>query len=156
MGRITVSDNTIQVDPAKEVDPPADQDRLTTGARFYLDGDEIIVALGRTQAPEPMQLRKRPQATAVTTPTKATTGCSPSTRAASKRTSLRAGSTNTPLNLMDKKMEPFSFPGMDSGPKSAYVAEMYHLRSAIKQSTFITSRSSPSHLAQPRATTFMA
>ena len=25
------------------------KDRLTIGARFYLDGDQIIVALGRTQ-----------------------------------------------------------------------------------------------------------
>jgi hypothetical protein len=47
MGRITVSDNTIQVDPAKEIDPQIDKDRLNTGAHFYLDGDEMIVALER-------------------------------------------------------------------------------------------------------------
>ncbi len=53
MGRLTVSDNTIQVDPAKEDGPNEGADRLTTGAQFYLDGDQIIVAFGRAQALAP-------------------------------------------------------------------------------------------------------
>ncbi len=123
MGRITVSDNTIQVDPAKEVNPPADQDRLTTGARFYLDGDEIIVALGRTQAP------------GVDATSQAATGDSRDNPDESddRMFAIDAGGQQTYLTsrwfdehaaeFNGKKMEPFSFPGMDSGPKSAYIAD---------------------------------
>ena len=123
MGRITVSDNTIQVDPAKEIDPLADQERLTSGARFYLDGDEIIVALGRNPAPAPIQTCKKLQPAATAIPTKAMT----------RMFAIDAGGQQTYLTsrwfdehaaeFNGQKMEPFSFPGMDSGPRSAYVAE---------------------------------
>jgi hypothetical protein len=49
LGSITISDEaTIKVIPAKEVDPAAKTDPLTTGSRFYLDGDQIIVGISRT------------------------------------------------------------------------------------------------------------
>ena len=50
MGSLTVtSDNTILVRPAKQISPPAKDDLLTAGARFYLDGDQVIVGLGKTE-----------------------------------------------------------------------------------------------------------
>jgi hypothetical protein len=50
MGSLTVtSDNTILVRPAKQISPPAKDDLLTAGARFYLDGDQMIVGLGKTE-----------------------------------------------------------------------------------------------------------
>ena len=123
MGRITVSDNTIQVDPAKEIDPAVDQDRLTTGARFYLDGDEIIVALGRTPDPG-----------AGSTLQEVSGGSRGGSGESDDRMfAIDAGGQQTYLTsrwfdehaaeFNGKKMEPFSFPGMDSGPRSAYVAE---------------------------------
>lgn len=48
MGSITVtSDDAITVRPAKKLDPHAKDDRLTRGARFFLDGDQVLVALGK-------------------------------------------------------------------------------------------------------------
>ena len=47
MGSLTVtSDNTIEVHPAKEIEPEVNDDLLNKGARFFLDGDQVIVALG--------------------------------------------------------------------------------------------------------------
>lgn len=123
MGRLTVSDNTIEVDPAKEVDPREDKDRLTAGARFYLDGDQVIVALGRSLDP--------------------TTDSSPQGMAAGSHEdpgdsddrmfAIDAGGQQTYLTsrwfdehaaeFNGQKMAPFTFPGMDSGTESAYVAE---------------------------------
>jgi len=123
MGRITVSDNAIQVDPAKEIDPQSDQDRLTSGAYFYLDGDEIIVALGRSQDPG-----------ANSTSQVFSGGSSGNSGDSDDRMfAIDAGGQQTYLTsrwfdehaaeFNGKKMEPFSLPSMDSGPKSAYVAE---------------------------------
>jgi hypothetical protein len=122
MGRITVSDNTILVDPAKEIDPHADRDRLTTGARFYLDGDEIIVALGRAQDPGDSTSQEDPGGSHGN-----------SGESDDRMFAIDAGGKQTYLTsrwfdehaaeFNGKKMEPFSFPGMDSGPRSAYVAE---------------------------------
>ena len=123
MGRITVSDNTILVDPAKEIDPLADQDRLTTGARFYLDGDEIIVALGRNQD-------HAADSSAQGVAAERTGG---SGEDDTRMFAVDAGGQQTYLTsrwfdehaaeFNGQKMQPFSFPGMDSGPQSAYVAE---------------------------------
>ncbi|HEY1805321.1 MAG TPA: aspartyl protease family protein [Terracidiphilus sp.] len=123
MGRITVSDNAIQVDPAKEIDPPADQDRLTTGARFYLDGDEIIVALGRSQG-----------RAADSTSQEVPAGSPGDSNGSDDRMfAIDAGGQQTYLTsrwfdehaaeFNGQKMQPFSFPGMDSGTASAYIAE---------------------------------
>jgi hypothetical protein len=47
LGSLTITANaTIEVRPAKEVVPVEKEDRLTQGARFFLDGDQVIVALG--------------------------------------------------------------------------------------------------------------
>ena len=48
LGSLTITaDDTIAVRPAKVI--AADKDtRLTSGARFFLDGDQVVVALGKT------------------------------------------------------------------------------------------------------------
>ncbi len=46
LGSITVTDNIVEVQPVKQIDP-APGDLLTAGAPFYLDGDQIITSLGR-------------------------------------------------------------------------------------------------------------
>jgi hypothetical protein len=51
LGSLTVTaDDTILVHPAKQIDPVEKGDRLTNGARFFLDGDQIVVALTKTPA----------------------------------------------------------------------------------------------------------
>jgi Aspartyl protease len=47
MGSITVTDNIIQVQPAKQIQAATPADLLTAGAPFYLDGDQIIISLGK-------------------------------------------------------------------------------------------------------------
>ncbi len=76
MGSISVnSDNSILVRPAKQSGPLANGDLLTTGTRFYLDGDQVIVAIGTgQQQSSPFSAQ-------------ATIGCTPSTPAASRPTS---------------------------------------------------------------------
>lgn len=50
IGSLTITaDETIQVRPAKQIGTPAKDDLLTGGAPFYLDGDQVIVALRRVQ-----------------------------------------------------------------------------------------------------------
>jgi hypothetical protein len=50
IGSLTITaDETIQVRPAKQIGTPAKDDLLTDGAPFYLDGDQVIVALRRVQ-----------------------------------------------------------------------------------------------------------
>jgi hypothetical protein len=127
MGRLTVSDNTILVDPAKEIDPQEDKDRLTAGARFYLDGDQVIVALGRSLDP---------------TTDSSSQGVAAGSRGDAgenddRMFAIDAGGQQTYLTsrwfdehaaeFNGQKMEPFSIPGMDSGPGSAYVAETVSL-----------------------------
>ncbi len=123
MGRITVSDNAIEVDPAKEIDPKSDQERLTSGARFYLDGDEIIVAIGRSQ-----------HSSAGSNLQEASAGSQGDGDESDDRMfAIDAGGQQTYLTsrwfdehaaqFNGQKMEPFSFPGLDSGARSAYVAE---------------------------------
>jgi len=47
LGSLTITANaTIEVRPVTQIQPPAKDDRLTSGARFFLDGDRVIVALG--------------------------------------------------------------------------------------------------------------
>jgi hypothetical protein len=127
MGRLTVSDNTIQVDPAKEDGPNEGADRLTTGAQFYLDGDQVIVALGRTKDPA----HDLPaQAGSAGRPGGAT---GDSAESDDQMFSIDAGGQQTYLTsrwfnehaaeFNGKKMEPFTFPDTDSGPRSAYVAD---------------------------------
>ena len=50
LGSLTVTaDDTIAVHPSKQLAPDGKDDRLTNGARFFLDGDQIIVALGKAR-----------------------------------------------------------------------------------------------------------
>jgi hypothetical protein len=50
IGSLTITaDDTIQVRPARQIGTPAQDDLLTDGAPFYLDGDQVIVALRRVQ-----------------------------------------------------------------------------------------------------------
>jgi hypothetical protein len=47
LGSLTITaDATIKVRPAAQIEPPDKDDRLMRGARFFLDGDQVIVALG--------------------------------------------------------------------------------------------------------------
>jgi predicted aspartyl protease len=123
MGRLTVSDNTIQVDPAKEIDPQDDKNRLTAGARFYLDGDQVIVALGRSPAPDADSSSQ-----GVAAGSRGDAG-----ENEDRMFAIDAGGQQTYLTsrwfdehaaaFNGQKMVPFSIPGMDSGPESAYIAE---------------------------------
>jgi hypothetical protein len=122
MGRLTVSDNAIQVDPANEVDPQGDNDHLTGGARFYLDGDQVIVALGH-----------KPDAAADSSTQAAAGARSESGEEDDQMFVVDAGSQQSYLTsrwfekhvaeFNGQKMTPFSIPGMDSGAGSAYIAE---------------------------------
>ncbi len=48
LGSVTITaDDTIAVRPAKQIAQAEKEDLLTKGARFFLDGDQIIVALGK-------------------------------------------------------------------------------------------------------------
>ncbi len=50
IGSLTITaDDTIEVRPARQIGTPAKDDLLTDGAPFYLDGDQVIVALRRVQ-----------------------------------------------------------------------------------------------------------
>ena len=51
IGSLTVtSDNTVFIRPVKQIAPPASDDLLTGGTPFYLDGEQVIVSLGREPA----------------------------------------------------------------------------------------------------------
>ena len=120
MGRLTVSDNTIQVDPANEVDPQGDNDHLTAGARFYLDGDQVIVALER-----------KPDATVDSSSQEIAAGGGGSSERDDQMFVIDAGGQQSYLTsrwfdenaaeFKGQKITPLSIHGMDSG--SAYVAE---------------------------------
>ena len=123
MGRLTVSDNTIQVDPAKEIDQKEDKNRLTAGARFYFDGDQVIVALGRSPDPAADSSSQ-----GVAADSRVDAG-----ENEDRMFAIDAGGQQTYLTsrwfdehaaaFNGQKMEPFSIPGIDAGPGSAYVAE---------------------------------
>ena len=127
MGRLTVSDNTIQVDPATEDGSNEGADRLTTGAQFYLDGDQVIVALGRTQYPAPASPAQGISADRPGGITGVSLGSDDqmfAVDAGGQQTYLTSRWFNEhAAEFNGKKMVPFTFPGTDAGPPSAYVAE---------------------------------
>jgi hypothetical protein len=48
LGSVTITaDDTIAVRPAKQIEPAEKDDLLTKGACFFLDGDQILVAMGK-------------------------------------------------------------------------------------------------------------
>ena len=122
MGSLTVGDNTLQVRPVKEVEGSGSGDSLTTGARFYLDGDQIIVALGRTPDPVADSDSQDPSA-----------GSSDTGSDDARMFAIDAGGQQTYLTsryfdehaaeFNNQKMEMFSLPGMESAPQPAYIAE---------------------------------
>jgi hypothetical protein len=124
MGRLTISDNAIQVDPATEMETSIDHDHLKTGARFFLDGDRIIVALGN--APGPVANASSPDAAA------------PGAGGSDDRMfSIDAGGQQTYMTsryfdenaaeFNGQKTVMYSFPGEQSPPQPAYVAETVRL-----------------------------
>ncbi|MGP8187695.1 MAG: retropepsin-like aspartic protease [Terracidiphilus sp.] len=122
MGSLTVGDNAIEVRPAKEIAAGNADDRLTTGARFYLDGDRIIVALGRAQ-----------EAGADSAAQDASGGGGGQAANDDRMFEIDAGGQQTYLTsrwfdehaaeFNSQKMESVSFPGMGTEAQSAYVAE---------------------------------
>jgi hypothetical protein len=122
MGRLTVTDNAIQIDPSSEIEPSADDDRLKAGAQFFLDGDQIIVALGNALEPTPNLFSR---------------AASPGTQSESngddeRMYAIDAGGQQTYLtsrwfdehaaNFNRQKTVIFTFPGNQSS-QPAYVAE---------------------------------
>jgi hypothetical protein len=103
LGSLTITaDATVQVRPEKQIEPPAKDDRLTNGARFFLDGDQVIVALGDA---------KKERMFAVD--------------AAGQQTYLTARYYDEHSSEFNgQKMELFSLPGMQTlAPQPAYIAE---------------------------------
>jgi hypothetical protein len=123
MGRLTVSDNAIQVDPAAEIEPSVDNDRLKAGARFFLDGDQIIVALGGPSDPAANASSRDASAA----------GDSGPDGPDDWMFAIDAGSQQTYLTsrwfdehaaeFNGQKTQTFSFPGEQSPPQPAYMAE---------------------------------
>ena len=103
LGSLTVTaDSTIEVRPAVQVQHPDKDDRASGGARFFLDGDQVIVALGRTGEERMFAVDAGGQQTYLTS------------RYFDEHSAEFAG----------QKMELFSIPGSQSlPPQPAYVAE---------------------------------
>lgn len=122
MGSLTVSDNAIELRPAKQLEGSGAKGLLTGGARFYLDGDRMIVALGR--APE--------AAADATAQDGSGSGGTPGEKV-DRMYEIDAGSQQTYLTsrwfdehaaeFNNQKMQSFSFPGISAEPQSAYVGE---------------------------------
>lgn len=121
LGSLTVTDeDMIQVRPARQIDPAEKADLLTSGAPFFLDGDEIIVALGRSAG------------TTAAGPAAAEIGA-PSAHSDDRMYAIDAGGQQTYLTsryfdehaaeFNGQQISTFSYPGLQSGPQSAYLAE---------------------------------
>jgi hypothetical protein len=105
LGSLTVSDDaTINVHPGKEADLPGEAGKKS-GAPFFLDGDQIIVALGREghdgDADRMFAVDAGGQQTYLT----------------SRYFDEHAAQFN------GKQVTEFSYPGLDAPPQPAYVAE---------------------------------
>ncbi len=122
IGSLTVTfDNTIQIRPAKQNAPASKDDLLITGAPFFLDGDQVIVALGRVQS----------STADPAVPQTASAGSGDPDD--DRMFAVDAGGQQTYLtsryfdehaaDFNSERMELFSFPGQQSTPQPAYVAE---------------------------------
>ena len=120
IGSLTItSDATIQVRPARQIGTPAKDDLLTDGAPFYLDGDQVIVALKRVQ----------PRADAAAPPD-AAAGSGPGDE---RMYAIDAGGQQTYLTsryfdehaaeFNSMKVDLYAPPGQASGSQPSYVAE---------------------------------
>ena len=103
LGSLTITaDATIEVRPVKQIVPAAKDDLLTTGARFFLDGEQVIAALGRAGEERMFAVDAGGQQTYLT---------------------ARFFDEHSP-DFASQKMELFTLPGPQGlAPVSAYVAE---------------------------------
>jgi hypothetical protein len=120
IGSLTVTfDDTIEVRPARQIAPASKDDLLITGAPFFLDGDQVIVALGRAQnSADP----SAPQAASGSGDVNDDRMFAVDT--GGQRTYLTSRYFDEhAAEFNNQKMELFSFPGQQSAPQPAYVAE---------------------------------
>jgi Aspartyl protease len=128
LGSITVTDeNNVQVRPAQEIDAAEKADLLTTGVPFFLDGDQIIVPLGRSAS----SLAAAASSASAQDPADPPTP--ESGHSDDRMYAIDAGGQQTYLTsryfdehaaqFNGRQISTFSFPGLQSGPQSAYVAE---------------------------------
>ncbi len=127
LGSLTITDEDIvQVRPARQVDRAEKSDLLTTGAPFFLDGDQIIVALGRAAATSVAADPAIPGSAAPAAHS------DPDDHADDRMFAVDAGGQQTYLTsryfdehaaeFNSQKVSTFSFPGIESA-QAAYVAE---------------------------------
>jgi hypothetical protein len=112
LGSLTITaDATIEVRPATQIKAPDKDDRLTTGARFFLDGDQLIVALGNPGSNAEATAAGQERMFAVD--------------AGGQQTYLTSRYFNEhSADFAGEKMELFAIPGSESlPPQPAYVAE---------------------------------
>ncbi len=117
LGSLTITGNsTIEVRPARQILPAEKDDLLTRGARFFLDGDQVIVALGKPaaagDAPSPAGLDAGEERMFVVD-------------AAGQQTYLTARYYDEhSAEFVARKLELFAIPGSPAlAPQPAYVAE---------------------------------
>jgi hypothetical protein len=128
IGSLTITaDDTIQVRPARQIGTPAKDDLLTDGAPFYLDGDQVIVALRRVQT------SADPAATPDSGAGSDSLSGSPSGPDAERMYAIDAGGQQTYLTsryfdehaaeFNSMKVDLYAPPGQASGSQPSYVAE---------------------------------
>jgi len=124
IGSLTITaDDTIQVRPAKQIGTPEKDDLLTDGAPFYLDGDQVIVALKRVQT----------SADPAAGPDSGAGSDSPSSPNAERMYAIDAGGQQTYLTsryfdehaaeFNSMKVDVYAPPGQASGSQPSYIAE---------------------------------
>jgi len=149
IGSLTItSDNTIFVRPAKQISPPEPNDLLTAGARFYLDGDQVIVALSSARGIARGDPLAQPGSGAAGRGT--SRAADSATNSASvaddeRMFAVDAGGQQTYLTARyldehaakfnGQKMEMFSFLGGQSPSQPAYVAENVPLQAGATEFT---------------------
>ena len=116
IGSITVnSDNTVLIRPVKQFGPLANGDLLTTGTRFYLDGDQVIVAISTGQQSSAFGGAGDDRMYAVD--------------AGSQQTYLTSRYFDEhAADFSNQKMDMFSFVGLASPPQPAYLADTIPFR----------------------------
>ncbi|MGC9222816.1 MAG: aspartyl protease family protein [Terracidiphilus sp.] len=135
IGSLTVNtDQTIDVSPARQIVPPSKYDRLTGGVPFYLDGDQVIVALKRVrQTGKPASDSAAPP-----DPTAPAGATAASALSDDRMYVIDAGGQQTYLTsryfdehaaeFNNMKVSLYAPPGGSSGPQPTYLAETVPLR----------------------------
>ncbi len=135
IGSLTVNaDQTIDVRPARQIAPPSKYDRLTGGVPFYLNGDQVIVALKRVR-------QDSGQAADSAAPPDPTAPAGDSARSAlsdERMYAIDAGGQQTYLTsryfdehaaeFNNLKVNLYAPPGDSSAPQPTYVAETVPLQ----------------------------